>query len=79
MTIPTQAQLELVRLVREHCYQMLIENGGWVLLDSEVVRVAEVALEVPIEEMADWFNMSDTVLANLRLAMTMTEQRFQPA
>lgn len=70
----SSTRLELCRLVREHCYQIAgirgTQSGDVYLRD-----LAQAALEVPIDEMADWFVMSDTVLANLRLAMTMTEQR----
>lgn len=73
------ARLELCRIVREHCYQALMDNGGWVPENPQVIKLAETALDVPVEEMASWFVMSDTVLANIRLAMAMVEQRFEPA
>ena len=77
MTNLTAPRLELCRLVREHCYQAVQPVPTWIAgpAADEIVRLAQAALEVPIEEMASWFNLSDTVLANLRLAMMMTEQR----
>jgi hypothetical protein len=65
-------RLELCRLVREHCYSALEStlvhpDDGWGVLR------AEAALEVPIETMAGWFMMDETMMANLRLAMTMVQ------
>lgn len=64
----TEWRLELCRMVREHCYQT----------DSALPE-SELALEVPVEVMAQWFVRSDTVLGNIRLAMTMVQQNYEAA
>lgn len=67
------SRLELCRIVREHCYQaempMMTVPG-----DGYIVRLAQATLEVPIETMAAWFMLDETVMANMRLAMTMVQQ-----
>lgn len=67
------ARLELCRIVREHCYQaempMMTVPG-----DDYIVRLAQATLETPIETMAAWFMMDETVMANMKLAMTMVQQ-----
>lgn len=77
MTNLTEARLGLCRLVREHATQgaELVGNGSG---DVYVRELCTRVLEVPVEEMAGWFNMSDTVLANIRLAMAMVEQSMMP-
>jgi len=59
-------RLEMCRLVRESCYSLLSGRGD--------AGIAKVALEVPIENMARWFVRTETVLANMRLALSMVEQ-----
>lgn len=74
----TPERLELCRLVREHCSgwvgQPAIPLHNWTEDELAERRLCEAALDVPIEVMAGWFMMDETVLANIRLAMTMAEQ-----
>lgn len=70
MSAPTSTRLELCRIVREHCYQ-IVELPAYPAVDEPLRTTCAAALEVSIETMAGWFMMDETVLANIRLAMTM--------
>jgi hypothetical protein len=61
----TELRLEMVRLMREHSYGMAdVENPT--CHDEETLQAAEWALDQPVETMAGWVDLSDTVMANLR-------------
>lgn len=69
----TPERLELCRIVREHCYQAVAPMAH-IPQDEIVVELAETALDTSIEVMAGWFMMDETVLANIRLAMSMVAE-----
>jgi hypothetical protein len=75
-------RLEMCRMVRESCYTMAADPaavGPGDPLATYNRTLATVALEVPIPDMARWFVRTETVLGNMRLAMSMVEQNLEAA
>jgi hypothetical protein len=70
------SRLEVVRIVREHCAGIvdhpLPESR---LGDAAVSELAYAALDMPIEVMAGWVQLDETVMANIRLVMSMVRER----
>jgi hypothetical protein len=74
VTTLTPARLEVVRIVREHC-TTLVELPEYPVVDVELRQLADTALDTPVEVMAGWVQMDETVMANIRLVMSMVRDQ----
>lgn len=66
------ARLEVVRVLREQCSMVA---SGPLHGDPWIVRAAEAALDTPVEEMAAWVDLGDTVMNNVRAIMRRVESQ----